>query len=212
MLDESPDIVAASLCVVSDFQRVDWVQPARRVRNAEGGKRNEAGESPGVSSPLAPLAEWGAGERSLRVVLAAVGDREAVNRSVAGLDTAQWPFVAGTEGLSEVWIANPGDADLPGRDRTADAGAAGLPRGGSVLREAPGDPQAILIATGSEVQIALDAAKLLDDRGVAARVVSLPSWEIFDAQPASYRESVLPRGVRARVSVEAGPSTSRTGV
>ena len=92
---------------------------------------------------------------------------------------------------------------MPVLDRTAYASAAGLQRGGYVLREAPGDPQAILIATGSEVQIALDAAKLLDDRGVAARVVSLPSWEIFDAQPASYRESVLPRGVRARVSVEA---------
>ena len=92
---------------------------------------------------------------------------------------------------------------MPVLDRTAYASAAGLQRGGYVLREAPGDPQAILIATGSEVQIALDAAKLLDDRDVAARVVSLPSWEIFDAQPASYRESVLPRGVRARVSVEA---------
>ena len=92
---------------------------------------------------------------------------------------------------------------MPVLDRTAYASAAGLQRGGYVLREAPGDPQAILIATGSEVQIALDAAKLLDDRGVAARVVSLPSWELFDAQPASYRESVLPRGVRARVSVEA---------
>ncbi len=92
---------------------------------------------------------------------------------------------------------------LPVLDRTEHAPADGLQRGGYVLWEASADPQAILIATGSEVQIALDAAKLLDGRGVAARVVSLPSWELFDAQPADYRASVLPPSVRARVSVEA---------
>ena len=92
---------------------------------------------------------------------------------------------------------------LPVLDRTEYAPADGLQRGGYVLWEPPAGPQAILIATGSEVSIALEAAKLLEDRGVAARVVSLPSWELFDAQPAGYRESVLPRGVTARVSVEA---------
>ncbi|MCH8199832.1 MAG: hypothetical protein IIA54_07185 [Chloroflexi bacterium] len=92
---------------------------------------------------------------------------------------------------------------LPVLDRKEYAPADGLQRGGYVLWEASADPQAILIATGSEVSIALEAAKLLEDRGVAARVVSLPSWELFDAQPADYRERVLPRRVTARVSIEA---------
>ncbi len=67
-------------------------------------------------------------------------------------------------------------------------------------------PDVILIGTGSEVHIALEAAKLLQKDGTAARVVSLPSWELFDAQPEEYRASVLPPGVRARVSIEAAAS------
>ena len=62
----------------------------------------------------------------------------------------------------------------------------------------------ILIGTGSEVQLAVRAREILAGEGVAARVVSLPSWELFAAQPEAYRESVLPDRVRARVSVEAG--------
>ena len=88
-------------------------------------------------------------------------------------------------------------------DRVECGPADGLQRGGYVLWEASADPQAIIIATGSEVSIALGAAKLLKDRGVAARVVSLPSWELFDAQPQEYRDRVLPTAVKARVSVEA---------
>lgn len=65
-------------------------------------------------------------------------------------------------------------------------------------------PDVILIGTGSEVQLAIRAQELLAREGVAARVVSMPSWEIFEAQPEEYRESVFPRSVRARVSVEAG--------
>ena len=64
-------------------------------------------------------------------------------------------------------------------------------------------PDVILLGTGSEVHIALEAAKALADQDVATRVVSLPSWELFDAQPASYRDSVLPPDVTARVSIEA---------
>ena len=81
--------------------------------------------------------------------------------------------------------------------------------GGYVLAEAlrdgqPVEPDVILIGTGSEVQLAVRAREILDGEGVAARVVSLPSWELFAAQPEAYRESVLPDSVRARVSVEAG--------
>nr|BFF04050.1 transketolase [Streptoalloteichus tenebrarius] len=81
----------------------------------------------------------------------------------------------------------------------------GVARGGYVLADAEnGRPDVILIATGSEVQIAVEARKVLADEGVAARVVSMPCVEWFDAQDETYREQVLPSSVRARVSVEAG--------
>src|SRR6185437_2931022 len=79
----------------------------------------------------------------------------------------------------------------------------GVARGGYVLWDAPGGPEAILIATGSEVHVALAAANRLLGEGVRARVVSLPSWELFEGQSADYRESVLPRRIRARVGIEA---------
>ena len=80
----------------------------------------------------------------------------------------------------------------------------GVERGAYVLAEAAASgPQVILMATGSEVSVALRARELLADRGVAARVVSMPSWEVFEEQDAAYKESVLPFAVKARVSVEA---------
>lgn len=93
---------------------------------------------------------------------------------------------------------------VPVLDRTRYAGAEGLLRGAYVLSEAPGGrPEAIIIATGSEVQVALAAQELLAGEGVAARVVSMPSWELFEAQPRVYQEQVLPPMVPARVAVEA---------
>jgi transketolase len=65
-------------------------------------------------------------------------------------------------------------------------------------------PQVILIGTGSETYIALEAGKKLAGQGIGVRVVSLPSWELFDGQPQDYRDSVLPPEVKARVAVEAG--------
>ncbi len=92
---------------------------------------------------------------------------------------------------------------LPVLDRAALAPADGVRHGGYVLWEPPGGPQAILIATGSEVHVALAAAERLLTGGIRARVVSLPSWELFEAQSAEYRESVLPRAIRARAGIEA---------
>jgi transketolase len=92
---------------------------------------------------------------------------------------------------------------VPVLDRTRYAPAEGAARGAYVLAEAP-DPNLILIATGSEVHIVLEAQALLGATDIRARVVSMPSMELFDAQPAAYRESVLPSTLRARVSVEAG--------
>ncbi|WP_448810106.1 transketolase [Agromyces bauzanensis] len=89
------------------------------------------------------------------------------------------------------------------------ASAAGLARGAYVLAEAPsGTPEVILIATGSEVQLAVAARERLAAEGIQARVVSAPSLEWFDEQDAAYRESVLPSSVTARVSVEAGVALS----
>ncbi|MBA3793874.1 MAG: transketolase, partial [Rubrobacter sp.] len=83
--------------------------------------------------------------------------------------------------------------------------AEGALRGAYVLRDAEdGEPEAILIGTGSEVAVALEARGALSEKGVDARVVSMPSWEVFDAQDQGYKDSVLPPGVETRVSVEAG--------
>jgi transketolase len=96
--------------------------------------------------------------------------------------------------------------NLPVLDRTFLGAAEGALRGAYILAEAEDDatPDVILIATGSEVAVALEARALLTEKNVAARVVSMPSWEIFDRQDEEYKNSVLPPDVEARVSVEAG--------
>lgn len=95
--------------------------------------------------------------------------------------------------------------NLPTLDRTQFAPAAGLQNGAYVLSDAPdGQPDVILIATGSEVSLALAAAQELAKENIRARVVSMPSWDLFDAQPQAYRDSVLPPSVKARLAVEAG--------
>jgi transketolase len=91
---------------------------------------------------------------------------------------------------------------LPALTRTADAVGETL-RGGYILREPASAPRAIVIATGSEVSIAVAAADALDAEGIPTRVVSLPSWELFAAQDAAWRDRVLPPAIVARVSVEA---------
>jgi transketolase len=94
---------------------------------------------------------------------------------------------------------------VPVLDRTECAPAETLRRGGYILWESVnGAPEVILIGTGSETHIALEAGKQLAAEGVGVRVVALSSWEIFDQQPAQYRETVLPAEVTARVAVEAG--------
>jgi transketolase len=94
---------------------------------------------------------------------------------------------------------------LPVLDRTKFPPADLLLRGAYILAEAErGHPRIILIATGSEVHLALEARGLLNAQGIAARVVSMPSWELFDQQPDSYRDEVLPPAVTARLAIEAG--------
>jgi len=94
---------------------------------------------------------------------------------------------------------------MPVLDRNIFAPAAGLLKGAYVLRDTPHkNPDIILIATGSEVQLALDAAKELEAKGKGVRVVSMPSWELFDRQPEAYRQEVLPNHIEARIAIEAG--------
>jgi transketolase len=93
---------------------------------------------------------------------------------------------------------------LPTIDRQAYASASGLEKGAYVLADGPGEPAVILIGTGSEVALCLAARALLAEEHVTARVVSMPSWELFEAQPQAYRETVLPPAITARVTVEEG--------
>ncbi len=97
--------------------------------------------------------------------------------------------------------------NVPTLDRSKLGGAAGLHKGAYVLAEAEGGaPQVLLLGTGSEVHLCLEARALLQQEGIPTRVISMPSWELFAEQDASYREKVLPAEVRARVAVEAGVS------
>jgi transketolase len=94
---------------------------------------------------------------------------------------------------------------MPVLDRTTLASAEGLQQGAYILADAEGPtPDVILIATGSEVHVALAAREMLAAESIGARVVSMPSWELFEAQPADYKESVLPTSVTARLAIEAG--------
>jgi transketolase len=92
---------------------------------------------------------------------------------------------------------------IPTFDRTKYAPASGVTKGAYVLADAPGGkPEIILMASGSEVHLCIEAYEKLSAEGIKARVVSMPCWKLFEAQDANYKESVLPAGVTARVSVE----------
>jgi transketolase len=94
---------------------------------------------------------------------------------------------------------------LPILDGTADKAGEGVAHGGYVLADPPtGEPRAILIASGSEVALCVAAQEQLAAAGIAVRVVSLPSWELFEAQSAAYRQAVLPSSIPHRLAVEAG--------
>jgi transketolase len=93
--------------------------------------------------------------------------------------------------------------DLPTFDRSSMGAAAGAERGGYVLVDAD-DPQVIVMGTGSEVMLCVEAGKRLNESGIATRVVSMPSFELFEMQDAAYRESVLPASIGKRIAVEAG--------
>ena len=84
--------------------------------------------------------------------------------------------------------------------------AENLSKGAYTLIENGANPEVIIMASGSEVSLAVDAFNLLQSEGVKLRVVSFPSWELFEVQSGAYKESVLPKSVKARISIEAGVS------
>ncbi len=130
----------------------------------------------------------------------------SVIRPADATETAEAWRVAlkGKDGPTAIILTRQG---LPVIDRKACAPAEGLGRGGYVLKDPEeGTPHIILMATGSEVSLVLSAADVLAEKGVKARVVSLPSWELFEAQDEVYRQSVLPDSIKARLAVEAGVS------
>ncbi|HUG29303.1 MAG TPA: transketolase [Candidatus Limnocylindria bacterium] len=143
---------------------------------------------------------------------------------------------AALRAMPNLWLVRPGDANeataawalavqrtdgpvalaltrqkLPTLAGTSELAREGVARGGYVLRRARGEeagtaPELLLMATGSELQLAFAAAEALEGDGIGARVVSLPCWEAFDAQDEAYRDSVIPRAIRKRVTIEAGAS------
>jgi transketolase len=97
--------------------------------------------------------------------------------------------------------------NLPTLDRTVFAPEEGLKKGAYVLADlGEGAPQIILMASGSEVKLIIEAGKRLADRGISVRLVSFPSWELFEEQDQAYQDSVLLPGVEARLAIEAGVS------
>jgi transketolase len=114
-----------------------------------------------------------------------------------------WRVVAGLKDAPACLILS--RQPLPTLDRSRYAAASGLARGGYILLDPPNArPDVILIGTGSEIALCVAAAESLAGQNIAARVVSLPSWQLFDRQDETYRQTVLPAAVKARVSVEAG--------
>jgi transketolase len=132
--------------------------------------------------------------------------RLRVMRPADGPETAEaWrAAIARTDGPTALALSR---QNLPPIDRARHAGPEGLHQGAYVLAEADGgEPRLVLIATGSEVWVALEARDRLQADGVPTRVVSMPCWELFEDQDQAYRDQVLPPAVTARLAVEAASS------
>ncbi|HXQ14898.1 MAG TPA: transketolase [Caulobacteraceae bacterium] len=134
--------------------------------------------------------------------LRAIPDLLVIRPSDANETVEAWRTILAQDGPACLVLSRQA---LPTQDRTRCAPASDLARGAYVLADAEGGaPQVILIASGSEVSLCVEAQAGLAAGGVRARVVSMPSWELFESQPPGYREQVLPAAVTARVAVEAG--------
>lgn len=117
--------------------------------------------------------------------------------------TEAWRVIMNHRGVSVLVLTR---QNLPTFDRKQFGPASGLQKGAYVLADSEKTPDILLIGTGSEVRLCLEASELLAQEGIAVRVISMPSWELFARQPQSYQDSVLPPKVKARIAVEAGSS------
>jgi transketolase len=177
----------------------DYMRPAARLAALSGSKAVfvwshdsvGVGEDGPTHQPVEQV-------MSLRLIPGLTVLRPADGNEVA----ASWKAIVDGDGPVALILSRQNTPVLEG---TAQLAAEGVARGGYVLRDVE-QPAAAIVATGTEVAVAAAAADLLAESGVAVRVVSLPSWELFDAQDESYRSSVLPEGLPT-VSVEAGVTT-----
>ena len=136
--------------------------------------------------------------------LRAIPDLNVIRPGDANETTEAWRMALGQSNRPSALILS--RQALPTLDRTKYTAASGLARGAYALTKDEGEPELILMATGSEVSLAVAAAEKLTGEGLKVRVVSMPSWSVFEKQDKAYRESVLPRSVRARVAVEQAAS------
>ncbi len=134
--------------------------------------------------------------------LRAMPDIEVIRPADANEVSVLWKYIIQLKDKPAALILT--RQDLPVFDRTKYSPADGALKGGYILADSEGTPEIILIATGSEVYLCVEAYEKLKKEGIKARVVSLPCWSLFDRQSAKYRESVLPKKVKTRVAVEAG--------
>ncbi|MHB0869134.1 MAG: transketolase [Chloroflexota bacterium] len=136
------------------------------------------------------------------VALRAIPGMAVLRPGDANETVEAWKVALQRQGPTAIVLSRQG---MPVIDRASHAPADGTHQGAYILAEAPsGTPEIVLIATGSELPLALVSQERLVALGVQARVVSMPSWELFDQQPRQYRDTVLPPSVRARLSIEAG--------
>jgi transketolase len=133
--------------------------------------------------------------------LRAIPDFDVIRPADANEVAAAWKVIIKGRKASGILLSR---QNLPVFDRTTFGSVSGVTRGAYILKEASKSPQLILMATGSEVALAVQSAQVLEESGVPTRVVSMPCFEWFNQQDQAYKNEVLPPSVRARVSIEAG--------
>ena len=133
--------------------------------------------------------------------LRAIPDFDVIRPADANEVAAAWKIIIKGRKASGILLSR---QNLPIFDRTTFGSVSGVARGAYILKEASKSPQLILMATGSEVALAVQSAQVLEESGVPTRVVSIPCFEWFNQQEQSYKDEVLPPSVKARVSIEAG--------
>jgi transketolase len=135
--------------------------------------------------------------------LRAIPDFDVIRPADANEVAAAWKVIINGRKASGILLSR---QNLPVFDRTKFGSVDGVARGAYILKEASKSPQLILMATGSEVSLAVESAQALEESGIATRVVSIPCFEWFNQQSQTYKDTVLPPSVKARVSIEAGIS------